>query len=59
MPELPDVTVYVETIASHVSGRVLEKSGMRHEGSLRQDVKKWDEYVDVEVYGILRSDRTP
>ena len=25
MPELPDVTVYVETIASHVSGRVLEK----------------------------------
>jgi ribosomal-protein-alanine N-acetyltransferase len=41
------------------SGRVLEKSGMRHEGSLRQDVKKWDEYVDVEVYGILRSDRTP
>src|SRR5678816_253881 len=25
MPELPDVTVYVETIASHVQGRVLEK----------------------------------
>jgi ribosomal-protein-alanine N-acetyltransferase len=38
------------------SGRVLEKNGMRHEGSLRQDLKKWDQYVDVEVYGILRSD---
>jgi formamidopyrimidine-DNA glycosylase len=25
MPELPDVTVYVETIVSHVAGRVLEK----------------------------------
>jgi Formamidopyrimidine-DNA glycosylase len=25
MPELPDVTVYVETIASHVQGRKLEK----------------------------------
>ena len=25
MPELPDVTVYVETIASHVKGRKLEK----------------------------------
>jgi Formamidopyrimidine-DNA glycosylase len=25
MPELPDVTVYVETIASHVQGRTLEK----------------------------------
>jgi ribosomal-protein-alanine N-acetyltransferase len=38
------------------SGRVLQKNGMRHEGSLRQDLKKWDEYVDVEVYGILRSE---
>jgi ribosomal-protein-alanine N-acetyltransferase len=38
------------------SGRVLEKNGMLHEGSLRQDIRKWDEYVDVEVYGILRSE---
>lgn len=38
------------------SGRVLEKNGMRHEGSLRQDIRKWDEYIDVEVYGILRSE---
>src|SRR2546430_6629313 len=26
------------------SGRVLQKLGMRHEGTLRQHVKKWDEY---------------
>lgn len=38
------------------SGRVLQKIGMRHEGSLRQHFKKWDEYVDVECYAILRSE---
>ena len=36
------------------SGRVLEKLGMRHEGRLRQHVKKWGEYLDLERYGILR-----
>jgi ribosomal-protein-alanine N-acetyltransferase len=35
------------------SGRVLEKLGMRHEGTLRQHVKKWDEYLDLESYGLL------
>lgn len=38
------------------SGRVMQKIGMRHEGSLRQHDKKWNEYVDVEVYGILNSE---
>jgi RimJ/RimL family protein N-acetyltransferase len=38
------------------SGRVMEKNGMKYEGSLRQHVKKWDEYVDVIYYGILRSE---
>ena len=38
------------------SGRVLQKIGMRHEGTLRQHLKKWDEYVDLECYGILRAD---
>jgi len=38
------------------SGRVLQKIGMRHEGTLRQHLKKWDEYVDLECYGILRSE---
>jgi ribosomal-protein-alanine N-acetyltransferase len=35
------------------SGRVLEKLGMRHEGTLRQHVKKWDEYLDLESWGLL------
>jgi ribosomal-protein-alanine N-acetyltransferase len=36
------------------SGRVMQKLGMRHEGRLRQHVKKWNEFFDVEAYGILR-----
>ena len=38
------------------SGRVMEKNGMRHEGTLRQHQKKWNEYVDLEFYGILSED---
>jgi [ribosomal protein S5]-alanine N-acetyltransferase len=38
------------------SGRVMQKLGMRHEGRLRQHIKKWDEFLDVEAYGILRSE---
>jgi ribosomal-protein-alanine N-acetyltransferase len=38
------------------SGRVMQKLGMRHEGRLREHVKKWDEFYDVEAYGILRSE---
>ena len=36
------------------SARVLQKIGMTHEGTLRHHVKKWDEFVDVECYGIVR-----
>jgi len=38
------------------SARVLEKSGMKHEGVLRQHLKKWDEYKDAVYYGILQSE---
>ena len=38
------------------SGRVLQKLGMRHEGSLREHLVKWGERIDVELYGILRAD---
>jgi len=34
----------------------LAHRGMRHEGRLRQHVKKWGEFFDVEAYGILRSE---
>lgn len=36
------------------SGRILRKLGMRHEGTLREHVKKWDEYLDLERFGVLR-----
>lgn len=39
------------------SGRVMQKLGMLHEGRLRQHVRKWDAFEDLELYGILRADR--
>ena len=44
--------------ASHLtrnpaSGCVMQKLGMRHEGTLRQHVRKWDRFEDVEKYGLL------
>ena len=38
------------------SGRVLQKLGMRHEGTARGDIKKWGEYVDTALYGVLRDE---
>lgn len=38
------------------SGRILEKIGMIHEGTLREAFKKWSRFEDMEVYGILKSD---
>jgi RimJ/RimL family protein N-acetyltransferase len=38
------------------SGRVMQKIGMKHEGHLRQDKKKWDKFEDMELYGILKSE---
>jgi RimJ/RimL family protein N-acetyltransferase len=49
--------IYAEHFTRNpASGRVLQKAGMRHEGTLRQTHKKWGEYVDAEMYAILRSD---
>jgi [ribosomal protein S5]-alanine N-acetyltransferase len=41
---------------NQASGRVLQKIGMTHEGCLRQHILKWGEYLDVEQYGILRTE---
>lgn len=38
------------------SGRVLQKIGMLYEGTLRQHLKKWDEYLDIAHYGALRAE---
>lgn len=38
------------------SGRVLRKLGMRYEGCQREHIRKWDQFLDSELYGILRQD---
>lgn len=38
------------------SGRVMQKLGMRREGTLRQHVRKWGAFEDLEVYGLLRGE---
>ena len=41
------------------SGRIMQKIGMVYEGSLRQHVKKWGAYEDMDYYGILKSGHQP
>jgi ribosomal-protein-alanine N-acetyltransferase len=36
------------------SGRILVKLGMRYEGCQRAHLRKWDRFVDSELYGMLR-----
>ena len=36
------------------SGEVLKKLGMRYEGCQREHLRKWDQFVDSQLYGILR-----
>jgi ribosomal-protein-alanine N-acetyltransferase len=43
-------------VRNPASGRVLRKLGMRHEGCLRQHVRKVDHFEDLECYSILRSE---
>jgi len=38
------------------SGRILQKLGMHHEGCQREHLRKWDQFVDSELYGILRKE---
>lgn len=38
------------------SGKVLQKLGMKHEGTMRQHQRKWGEYLDIEVYGLLKAE---
>jgi [ribosomal protein S5]-alanine N-acetyltransferase len=38
------------------SGRILKKLGMRHEGCQREHLYKWDQFIDSELYGILRAE---
>lgn len=36
------------------SGNILKKIGMQYEGCQREHLLKWGEFVDSEMYGILR-----
>ena len=36
------------------SGKILLKLGMKHEGCQREHLHKWNEFVDSELYGMLR-----
>jgi len=38
------------------SGRILKKLGMRWEGCQRQHLRKWDQFIDLELYGQLRQE---
>ena len=40
------------------SGRVMEKAGMRYEGTLRQHFVRWSEPEDLVYYSILKSEWT-
>jgi RimJ/RimL family protein N-acetyltransferase len=49
--------IYAQHMASNpASGRVMQKAGMRHEGTLRQHVTKFGIVDDIAIYGILASD---
>lgn len=43
-------------VRNPASGRVMQKIGMVHEGTLRQDTIKWGQYEDLHAYGLLRDD---
>jgi [ribosomal protein S5]-alanine N-acetyltransferase len=34
----------------------MQKIGMNYEGCLRQSIRKWGQFEDVILYGILRED---
>ena len=46
-------------IRNPASGRVMEKCGMKYEGILRSRLYNKNEFVDVALYAILRSDLLP
>jgi RimJ/RimL family protein N-acetyltransferase len=40
-------------VRNPASGRVMQKLGMRYEGTLRQALKKWGRFEDVAIYSVL------
>lgn len=44
----------IRTKRHPASGEVMRTIGMRHEGTLRQHVRKWNQPEDLALYAILR-----
>jgi ribosomal-protein-alanine N-acetyltransferase len=38
------------------SGRILKKLGMRYEGCQHEHLRKWDQFIDLELYGMSRQE---
>jgi [ribosomal protein S5]-alanine N-acetyltransferase len=43
-------------VRNPASGRVMQKVGMRYEARLRQHVRKWGRFEDLDLYAILAED---
>jgi len=43
-------------LGNDASGRVLQKAGMTYEGRMREHYLRFDRFVDLELYGMLRRD---
>jgi ribosomal-protein-alanine N-acetyltransferase len=41
---------------NQASARVLMKMGMSHEGTLRQHIRKWNKFEDIEMFAIVKSE---
>lgn len=51
------VRVFARHLRSNpASGRVMQKVGMVYEGTLRKHVRKWGQFEDLELYGMLREE---
>ena len=51
-----NIVVAHHFVRNPTSGRVLRKLGMKHEGLLRQHVKKGERFEDLECYSILKTE---
>ncbi|AOU99131.1 GNAT family N-acetyltransferase [Acidihalobacter yilgarnensis] len=43
-------------VRNPASGRMLDKLGLQPEGMLRQHARRWEDYEDLILYGLLRQD---
>jgi RimJ/RimL family protein N-acetyltransferase len=51
------VRVQAATMTENLaSQRVLEKAGFRKEGTVRKGLFAWGNWVDINLYGLLRED---